>query len=103
VMRAVVAVALLVGVYVLGLALIAGMPAFALLSGLFTIAGTSDDDDRGHLVLALYDHNRFAEAIEQFRALGSRADGAPWSRFEDPKGTFLEYRANSCRKAALKI
>ncbi|SES44479.1 hypothetical protein [Lentzea albida] len=61
------------------------------------------NDDRGHLVLALYDHNRFAEVIEQFRALGGRADGAPWSRFEDPKGTFLEYRANSCRKAALKI
>ncbi|MFD5829232.1 hypothetical protein [Lentzea sp. NPDC060358] len=60
------------------------------------------DDDRGHLVLALYDHNRFAEVIEQFRALGGRADGAPWSRFEDPKGTFLEYRATSCRKAALR-
>ncbi|WP_330275524.1 M48 family metalloprotease [Lentzea sp. NBC_00516] len=74
-MRAVVAVALLVGVYVLGLALIAGivlvnvlffvndrpigfiwsvviggMLAFALLSGLFTIAGTSDDEERGELV-----------------------------------------------------
>ncbi|WP_330851952.1 hypothetical protein [Lentzea sp.] len=60
------------------------------------------NDDRGHLVLALYDHNRFTEVIEQFRALGTRADGTPWSRFEDPKGTFLEYRVNSCRKAALQ-
>ncbi|KJK49294.1 hypothetical protein UK23_14560 [Lentzea aerocolonigenes] len=59
------------------------------------------NDDRGYLILALYDHNRFTEAIEQFRALGSRADGAPWQRFEDPKGTFLEYRVNSCRKAKL--
>ena len=44
------------------------------------------NDDRGYLILALYDHNRFTEAIEQFRALGERADGAPWQRFEDPKG-----------------
>ncbi|HEX7303967.1 M48 family metallopeptidase [Lentzea sp.] len=74
-MRAVVAVALLVGIYVLGLVLIAGIVlvsvlffvndrpigfiwsvviggalAFALLSGLFTLAGTSDDDERGELV-----------------------------------------------------
>ncbi|WP_157527913.1 hypothetical protein [Nocardia sp. NRRL S-836] len=61
------------------------------------------NDDRGHLVLALYDHNRFTEVIDQFRALGNRADGAPWSRFEDPKGTFLEYRVNACRKAKLKL
>jgi hypothetical protein len=59
------------------------------------------NDDRGYLILALYDHNRFTEVIEQFRALGGRADGAPWRRFEDPKGTFLEYRVNSCRKAKL--
>src|SRR5438045_514175 len=75
VMRAVVAVALLVGVYVLVLvvlaaivlvdvllfvndrpigfiwwAVIGGMLAFALLSGLFTIAGSSDDEVRGELV-----------------------------------------------------
>lgn len=59
------------------------------------------NDDRGYLILALYDHNRFTEAIEQFRVLGGRADGAPWHRFQDPKGTFLEYRVNSCRKAKL--
>lgn len=59
------------------------------------------NDDRGYLILALYDHNRFTEAIEQFRELGEHADGAPWQRFEDAKSTFLEYRVNSCRKAKL--
>ncbi|MEU0877596.1 hypothetical protein ABZ345_03270 [Lentzea sp. NPDC005914] len=59
------------------------------------------NDDRGYLIVALYDHNRFTAAIEQFKLLGSRADGAPWHRFEDAKGTFLEYRWNTCRKAAL--
>lgn len=57
------------------------------------------NDDRGYVIHALYDQNRFAEVIEQFKHLGVRADGAPWHRYADPKGTFLEYRANACRRA----
>lgn len=57
------------------------------------------NDDRGYAILALYDRNRFTEVIEQFKHLGGRADGAPWHRYDDPKGTFLEYRANACRRA----
>lgn len=57
------------------------------------------NDDRGYVIHALYDQNRFSEVVEQFRHLGGRADGAPWHRYADPKGTFLEYRANACRRA----
>lgn len=62
------------------------------------LATDLSNDDRGYVILALYDHNRFKEVVEHFRVLGGRADGAPWNRYDDPKGTFLQYRAGACRQ-----
>jgi hypothetical protein len=63
------------------------------------LSGDLSNDDRGYVVLALYDRGRFNEVVEHFRVLGERADGAPWHRYDDPKGTFLEYRRGACRQA----
>ncbi len=63
------------------------------------LSGDLSNDDRGHVILALYDRGRFKEVVEHFRVLGERADGAPWHRYDDPKGTFLEYRRGACRQA----
>ncbi|NUT91858.1 MAG: DUF4034 domain-containing protein [Saccharothrix sp.] len=57
-------------------------------------------EDRGFAVLALFELGRYGEVVEQFRLLGPRADGAPWSNYDDPKGTFLNYRADACMRAA---
>jgi hypothetical protein len=55
--------------------------------------------DRGYAILALVDNHRHAEAVDQFRKLGPRADGEPWRHFPDPKGSFLAVRADACLKA----
>ncbi|GLZ31061.1 hypothetical protein Lesp02_32500 [Lentzea sp. NBRC 105346] len=56
--------------------------------------------DRGWLALALVRTKRYAEAVEQFRALGTNASGMPWRYYGDAaKLFFTEVRAEACQKA----
>ncbi|MER5882259.1 hypothetical protein ABT160_00350 [Streptomyces sp. NPDC001941] len=48
---------------------------------------------RNHLALLLIREERWAEALEAFRAIGPHARSQPWARLGDPRGEFLEHRA----------
>ncbi|MGW4128387.1 DUF4034 domain-containing protein [Amycolatopsis japonica] len=56
--------------------------------------------DRAYLAKALVENGRFDEAVEQFRHLGTRADGGVWSYSGDPRGEFLATRYAACAGAA---
>ncbi|MFI9813794.1 DUF4034 domain-containing protein [Saccharothrix variisporea] len=56
-------------------------------------------NDRGWAIYTLAEHKRHAEAVDQFRVLGARADGAPWSLFPKPLELFLQLRLESCKAA----
>ncbi|SPE62023.1 hypothetical protein SNS2_4345 [Streptomyces netropsis] len=49
-------------------------------------------DVRNHLALMLANSGRWAESLEQFRAIGVHATRFPWAYVGDPRQEFLEYR-----------
>ncbi|RLK58972.1 DUF4034 domain-containing protein [Actinokineospora cianjurensis] len=76
----------------------------AALDTLLTRLPTDDDtpdtrDDRGWAISALMANDRHDEAVVQFRALGTRADGQPWSFSESPVFLFLQTRTTACANA----
>ncbi|WP_344072411.1 hypothetical protein [Streptomyces crystallinus] len=50
-------------------------------------------DFRNHLVLMLILHERWAEALEVFRAIGVRARTYPWAYLGEPRTEFVELRS----------
>lgn len=52
--------------------------------------------ERAYAALALVRAERYAEALEQFRVLGPRADAWVWRRLGDPRTCFLMVRAKAC-------
>ncbi|MFJ8913394.1 DUF4034 domain-containing protein [Amycolatopsis sp. NPDC102389] len=55
--------------------------------------------DRSYAAKALVENGRFDEAVEQFRFMGTRADGGMWSYSWDPRGDFLATRYAACAGA----
>lgn len=56
-------------------------------------------DDRGYAAFALIMVDRYEEAVEQFRLIGSNASRSPWRYFDKPLYDFLLVRAETCLKA----
>ncbi len=52
--------------------------------------------DRAYAAKALVENGRFDEAVEQFRHLGTRADGGMWAYSGDARGEFLATRYAAC-------
>jgi len=52
--------------------------------------------DRAYAAKALVENARFDEAVEQFRFLGTRADGGMWAYSGDARGEFLATRYAAC-------
>ncbi|WP_406344558.1 hypothetical protein [Streptomyces sp. NBC_00648] len=50
-------------------------------------------DFRNHLVLMLILHERWAEALDVFRAIGVRARTYPWAHLGEPRTEFVELRS----------
>jgi len=57
---------------------------------------SSTRSDRSYAAKALVENGRFDEAVEQFRHLGTRADGGMWSYYGDPRSEFLATRYAAC-------
>ncbi|MFD9888231.1 DUF4034 domain-containing protein [Amycolatopsis sp. NPDC059027] len=57
-------------------------------------------EDRAYAALALVEAGRHTEAVEQFRKLGTHADGGVWAYYAVPKRKFLTTRYQACRHAA---
>lgn len=56
--------------------------------------------DRAYAARALVENGRFDEAVEQFRHLGTRADGGMWAYSGDARAEFLATRYAACYGAS---